>query len=385
MIELLSSAILTFFVGGGAGGAFVLWLLNNPEKADAWLAWGYRNILARLRIGEYGNVATNIQAALNRAGKSLDDEAPGAMPNNMRIEWAKDAQAVEALLREGEIVVTMGYSADRDRNLAVATVAFVSKGLLPRARIYLDRTLMRAVDLVVAKGILWKAATAGAVSHLIDNYVKPEVETQPRLRRDLSLMETLETGGYFSHVFLRQLTFVGNRVFPALPDTAIETEIRGFADFLGQLAMRERGHDVNLSFARSRIRVGVILVARAETKAWGTEAYARRVRISRDRGIEHLYICGRGPDNIELAEQVATQQERAGTLAILGGHRFRDTAKGGDVNAICVACALRLLASEGPPDPSSAVYRVLEEHIPELAQGKMEVVAVARRVGVEAK
>jgi transcription antitermination factor NusA-like protein len=352
---------------------------------DVWVALFHRTVLSRLGLGEYGNVARNIQATLNTASKSLNDEVPDVLPHLMKIEWARTGRAAEGFLRDGEVVVTLAHSSNRDRNLVVATLAYLGQGLLPGARLYVDRTLVRAVDFTVARGIFLANRATSAVSHLIESYVLPEIEKEPNLRADCTLMDRIEAAGLFSHVFLRQLTYLGLKTFPATPDQAIHTEIRDFANFLGQVATREKGQDVNLRFARSRIKANIMLVARAETKVWGTQAYARRVRICQDMGIEHLYICATGAQNIELAQQIATEQEQTGTLDIVQRCHFRYTAKGDDVNAICIVSALRVLTRGAPPDPSSAVYRLLEEHIPELAQAKIEVVAVARRVGVESK
>jgi len=129
-----------------------------------------------------------------------------------------------------------------------------------------------------------------------------------------------------------------------------------------------------------------MLVARQETKLWGTGAYARRVQIDLDRGIEYMYICARRADNISLAKQIADEQEKTGRLRVLGQYPFSQIVEGKEYNAVCIVCAMNLLTRpKAALDPSSVLYRLLEEHIEELRDGRIEVVAIARQQGVKSK
>jgi transcription antitermination factor NusA-like protein len=379
--------VLTF-VGGGTIMAVVvvIWVLNNLEKAQKIVGWFYRTFSWVYKKCEYGNVAINVQATVNTVGAVLDREAPGILPHPMRIEWAKTARAAEAFLRDGQIVVAMDYSPNRDRNLVVSTLAYLGKGLLPRARPYIDKTLMRATDFTVAKGIFMSTRKGLPVQFFFENYVQPEIEKDPRLRDDCTLLDRVESAGFLSRIFLPQLQYVGDKLFPATPDETTQLESRDFARFVEEIATRESGVKSDLTFARSRIRTSVLLVAREETRVFGTAAYARRVKMCLDRGIEHIYICARKAQNISLAEEVATQQEKAGRLTVLARHRFKQTIKGEERSAICIVCAVNLLtAAPGAMDSCGVVYRLLEEHIEEVSYGQIEVMALARQPGVKSK
>lgn len=380
--------VLTFLSGGTVVAVLVIWGLNNLDKVGKIAAWFYRAFSWTHRKWEYGNVATNVQAVVNTVVEALNREAPDTLPHAMKIEWARTAQDVEAFLRDGEIIVTMDYSPNRDRNLVVSTLAYLDKGLLPRARPYIDKILMRATDFTVAKSVFMSAKRSSAISFFFENYLEPEIEEEPLLRDDCTLLDRLQEAGFFSRIFLRQLHHTGAKVFPATPDDATRQESRDFAEFLERIATRERGEEtqVGLTFVRSRIRTSVMLIAREETKVWGTKAYTRRTQINLDRGIEHMYICARGVTNISLAIEVANEQEKAGKLRVLARHNFLQTIEGKEYTAICIVCAMNLLTpSIAALEPSSVLYRLLEEHIEELFDGRIEVVALARQQGVRSK
>lgn len=379
--------VVSFLTGAGGVGALFLWGLKNLDKLETLRAWFYRTFSWAYRKWEYGNVAANIQATVNTVGEFFNRDAGNVLPHAMKIEWAKTAQDAEAFLRNGEIIVTMDYSPNRDRNLVVSTFAYLGKGLLPRARPYIDRTLMRATDFTVAKSIFMSAKPSSAMSFFFENYLEPEIEEDPRLRDDCTLLDKLQEAGFFSRIFLRQLHHTGEKVFPVTPDDATRRESRDFAEFLERIAIKEKGKDVpgGLTFPGSRIRVSVMLVARPETRFWGIWRYARRVEIDLDRGVEHMYICARGADNISLAEEVASEQEKGGKLTVLARHRFSQTIEGEEYNAVCIVCAMNLLVRPKAAEPSSVLYRLLEEHIDELRDGRIEVVALARQQGVKSK
>ena len=70
----------------------------------------------------------------------------------------------------------------------------------------------------------------------------------------------------------------------------------------------------------------------------------------------------------------------------IGRFYYSQLANGREQPAICVVCALNILMR--PPEeaaPSQILMEVLREHIPELADGKIEVVAAARQSGLKSK
>lgn len=380
--------ILSFCGGGGLVALLVYWGLKNLGKVEVLLAWFYRTFSWGHRKWEYGRVATDVQAAVNTVGETINEEAENVLPHAMKVEWAKTAQDAEAFLRDGKIIVTMGYSPNRDRNLVVSTIAYLGKGLLQRSRPYVDKILMRATDFSVAKRIFASTGRSTSMSFFFENYLEPGIDAEPQLQDDCTMLDRLEKAGFFSRVFLKQLSHLGDKAFPTTPDDTIRKESRDFVEFLGDIVTKEKGQPAagGLSFMRSRIRANVMLVAREEARLWGTERFDRRTKICLNSGIEDMYICARGAENISLAEQVASEQERAGRLSLLAVHRYVQVIDDEQLNAICIVCALNLMRRpEAVSDPSDVLFQLLQEHVEELRMGLIEVVALARHPGIKSK
>lgn len=306
--------IITFGVGAITATVIIFWILNNLDKIERLGALIYRTFSWISKKLEYGKISTNIQVAVNSASNEFNEDCPEILPYAMKIKWAKTSQDTETFLRNGEIIVTMDYSRNNDRNLVVSTLAYIEKGLLPIARSYVDETLMRATDFTVAKTIFTSNYGGLSMNYFLQNYLKPEVNNDSQLQNDCTLLDSIHKAGFLSKIYLRQIHHFGNKIYPATPDQATKKESQDFAIFLDKIATRKSGEETNLTFAQSRIRINVLLIAQDETKMWGTSAYLRRIKINLDRGIESTYICARGPDNVSLAQEIATEEEKKGSF-----------------------------------------------------------------------
>ena len=392
MIDEIIINILKYLLRSFGGGVVIttiifILILSNPGKIEKLIALLYRMFSWIHKKFEYGNIATNIQVSVNNVGNKVNKDCPDVLPYAMKIEWAKTAQDTETFLRNGEIIVTMDYYRGYDRNLVVSTLAYLEKGLLPIARPYIDKTLMKATDFTIAKEIFTSSWDGLPMNYFFQNYLDPEMEKDSQLRSDCTLLDNIQKVGLLSKIFLRQIQYFGNKAYPSFPDLTTTQESRDFALFLENIATRKSGADTNLVFVQSRIRTSVLLIAKGETKLlWGAEAYSRRVKINLDRGIEHMYICARGAENVRLAKQVASEEEKASRLKILAKYSFLQTIRKKELRAICIVCAMNLLtAPKVEIDSSSALYRLLEEHVKELRDGQIEVVSMAIQEGIKSK
>ena len=375
----------------GTAGIFIIlffWFLSNLTRLESVVAWFYRKFSWISKRFEYRKLATNIQTIVNASGENLNREVEDILPYAMKIEWAKTVQEAEAFLRNGEIIIMMDYSSNQDRNLVVSTLTYLGKGLLPRARPYIDGILMKAIDYTVAKSVFTSRNQTSATLFFFNEHLQPNIEKEPKLIDDCTLLDKLQETGFFKGVLLGQLKYLGEKAYPTTPGSVTQQESRDFAGFLGKVATKKRGEDIigGLSFIRSKIRASVMLVAREGTKAWGTEAYERRTKINLDRGIEQIYVCARGRDNIRLAEQVVSEQEKAGLLKTLKRYRFLQTIRNTTYNTIFILCSTNLLIpTEAITDSSQELARLLEDHIDEIHNKNIEIVSLARQQGIKSK
>ena len=375
-----------FFIGGG----LVWWIINNPDKVDRIISWLVR-LLSLIPIARqhllHLRLATSLQASVNVAGESINTKAFRLLPYTMKIEWARTGQDAQTFLRDGQVIVRMHPNVDDDHNIVISTIAYLKKGLLPQSRHYVDATLMQATDYSVAKNIFKSAKRDSATEFLIQNVLLPETNKNPQLSNDSIALDNISDLGYFSRIFLIQLYSLGRKLFPATPQKSVSREIRNFLEFLQDIALKRRNEDVNLDFVHPHIRLKVMLVAREETRQRGTFDFVRRIKQAQSDGLEYIYITGFGNDNVRLVELIADSQQKAGRLSILSRYPYeRISSRGNKITAICIVAALNISkAGQDALELPGTLYALLEEHIDELRDGKIEVTGLARKPGILSK
>ena len=387
MNNLIVYLIVSFLGGAGIIILLLLWIVHNIDKYERLLSYLFRGLSFLNKKWASSRAATDLQASINLASREINKQGTNILPHAMKVEFVQKAHEVETFMRKGEIIVTLGRSKDRERDLMVSALAYVKKGLIPNTRAYIDDTMMKATDYTVTRDILISTKRDAAVSLFLQSCLKPEFKAIPTLKDDCLRLEKINKSGFFYHIFLTQLTFYGEKLFPTVPTAAAKNEVRVFAKFLQDIAMRARGEEVNLDFIKTRMRVKVMLIAREESKRSGTFLYRRRIKQAHSDGIEYIYICAWGEENCELAKEVASEQAKTGILSITSANVFKQFFdKGKPITTICVVCAVNLRKS--PEDAFGALgvfAQLLEKHIEEVRDGKVDIVSIAREPGILCK
>jgi transcription antitermination factor NusA-like protein len=379
-------------VGFGAfavGGFFVWWLINNPDKVERIASLVIR-LLSQIPIARqhllYARLGTSLQTTINLASQSINTEAFRILPHTMKIEWAKTGQDAQTFLRDGQVIVRIHPNVDDDHNIVVSTLAYLKKGLIPQARHYVDSTLMQATDFAVAKDIFKAAKRDSASEFLIQNVLLPEANKNPQLADDSTVLDLISNTGFLSPIFLVQLHSLGRRLFPSTPNTRLQHEIRNFLEFLRVIASKKTDEDVNLDFVHSNIRAKVLLVAREEKRLSGTNPFTRSIKHAQSGGLDYVYIAAWGKENVKFADTIAQSQQQAGCLKILSRYVYQRALSVADKTSICIVCALNI--TQGGLDIlglRGTLYSLLEEHVDELRDGKIEITALAREPGILSK
>lgn len=371
----------------------LLYLFKHPEKVDQWASLFYRLlyflfgrwVAARERL-ERSVVASDIQATVNTGVEQLEKQAPGVLPYALKVQWVR-TQDPESFVRDGEVVVRLDRHTAEDRNIVVAAVAYLRMGLLPRARAYVDRSLLAASQFAVAKRILGARRDTGAAEYFFERVLLPSLEKEPDLRGDIDLVDDLDSVGFFTRVFLTEVKHFGERVFPATPGRIMSEEIRAFAAYLRTIATKAREEDVPLTFGGAKIQVANVLVARARTLASvGIDAYIRRIQLHIREGFESIYICGWGEEYIGVVREIVRAIEKGGQLRILRVQEFPIPRHRGAMNrGILVACQTSVSYMARRHERIEMVRRAFIDRVPEISEGEIEILEIAREPEVGTK
>ena len=401
MSETALLKILMWFIPSSTTLALVavlLYLFSHPERFDQWgrLIYRFLGFIAD-HLGRYsasawkyierGRVAWDVQAVVNTVSGTLNQRSPGALPYVLKVEWVKSIDDEMKFVRGGEAIIRLRRHSNRDTNIIKVTLAYLSLGLLPRARLYMDDLLRRSVDCVVAKSIFAAQEDSSVATHFLENVILPEIRKEPRLRDDMDLLDNLEEKGFFTRVFLAEVHQFGERVFPATPNREMTEEIRTFANYLRIIATKETGEYVPLDFDSPRFKVAIVLVAEESHLARvGLGGYIRRIDLLIREGFPTIYVSGWGEEYIGLIRQMVKEIKRSGKLRVVKSEEFPLPPRRGVISrGIMAACHTSNAHFVRLRERNEAVRKVLAKHVPEIRDGEIEIVAIARELGVGTK
>jgi hypothetical protein len=261
-------------------------------------------------------VRWKVEGEINNYRDNMDNEVKGILPFPMKLRWVMSESDVTEYIdpknpQKPVVVVRMKPRAEEDWNLASATLAYVSKGLIPDARIHMKDTLNRAVDFAFSKKLLEEEGEVAAATYLMNQEVTPVLIKNAEMKSDfLKLMEISEE--LLVRVFLREVGTASSR-FSSQPAVSLSDDIVNFLDWSRMLALRETGEELGpkLLFEGQRFRVGCILVANpAVFGTHGSEPYLKRAREHVMNGASAVYVLARG-GNIMIATVVARDIEQS--------------------------------------------------------------------------
>ena len=174
------------------------------------------------------------------------------------------------------------------------------------------------------------------MDYFLHNILMPETNNDEDIREKCQAMEILNAKGLFSRVLLRELQELGRKLYPKTPNGSTYAESAEVIDFLTQIANKPPEEEVELTFRRSNIRIGFILVARMEViSTLGYSPYLKRIESHRNQGTETIYISGLG-DNVPYTKKVAQLAEEQKFGRIVSSDEFKIKGRTRPVPAVCI-------------------------------------------------
>lgn len=388
ILKIILDAAIGLGVGVGVAVAIVLYLFHHPDKFEHWVALFYRALffafsgfpILKRKIDRYA-VAASIQDSVNGACETVNRQSPGTFPHAVRIDWVQ-AESKESFIKRGQVVVRLKHFEDQDKNIVDATLLYLKVGFLPRARHYLDTSLQKGCLYKAALEIFAQNRDSGAYRYFLENEVTPELLSNPDLKYDLEVLDSLDTVGYFTRIFLCEVRHIGEKLVGNIATPAIQQELREFSRFLQAIATKGRNEDVPLSFNGAKIKVALVLVAKRQVILFrGITPYVNRImRLVRD-GYDSIYIAGWGD---EFAGQIEGIKGELSSLSVklLRRYVYKINTQTKAVLLVCQSdrsyIAKQLLLQK-------EVEKVMRNIIPEVASGAVEIVSVSRVHGVGSK
>lgn len=282
--------LLLAVIGGSALTAtiVILAVLKNPEKVEIWVSWLWRGLRYITKKAEYGYVAADVSGNLNaHLRKHLSEEIEGISIPRIAIRWTNSAQSISAE-SPGTLIVRMHPHQDRSVNILNASMAVTPRIVVPTIRSQLLPEQSQSIDLQLCRRLAQETSATAVTSYRL-SILDPAIANLPGIVPILEEFQGMDLAGIFLSIFLQELTKLAAQFgLDQLPGLA--QEVSRFSKFLQEIGQRSPGDQSDLSFIGQYIKVNILLVARAETRAKGIGPYRARVTMELARGADSFYV-----------------------------------------------------------------------------------------------
>jgi hypothetical protein len=298
------------------------------QGAGAWVARG----LSFWKSNEKKAVSLRIEKTLNSVQNEIDREAKGVIPYSAKVEWIDKPSYLDT--SEEIVVIRMKEHEENPRNVAFAVVDYVTKGMIPFSRLYIERPIQTAVDTTMIRRMLHERDES-ALDYYLTNVLSKKKDDE-ELQRYLKVLDNLEQQGLFTRIYLEEVKEVGLKMYPMEDQYAVR-ETKEMLKHLDILARRKQGQKGAANpYIGKRIKVAYILIAESERLLFeGSKPQVQYGLKCLENGCEAIYLLSRGAKT-KYGREVANELARKGNMRIVSSSEYEQTWEKGKTKTLCV-------------------------------------------------
>jgi hypothetical protein len=307
------------------------------QGAGAWIARG----LSFWKTGEKSAVALKIQQSLNSAQEEINDEAKGIIPYPAKVEWIDKPSYLDT---DAEVVVIrMKEHEENPRNVAYAVVDYITKGMIPFSRLYVDIPIQTAIDSTMVKKILLERDQS-ALDYFLMNVLNKKMNEE--IQKYMKIMNNLNEHGLFTRVYLEELKELGLELYPIEDQYALR-ETKELLVQLNALASRKSGERKGAEpYIGKRIKVGYLLIADPSRLLMeGSKPYLQHALQCIEKGAKVIYLLSRGVNN-KPSRQLADEIAKKCNMKIVNLAEFEEIIENKKMRALCIELRSERLSQE---------------------------------------
>lgn len=275
-----------------------------------------------------------IEGPCSKALRKFSSEFPDLDVPDLKVSWVNEENLKTKLL-EGKAIIKLKFDNDNTRNIVKATTIYVKDAFLIHAKNYISPSFRNALDFSVTKKILLQIADKNK-AQLITHFIDENSSHEPDVFEKCERIEEIDDNGLFTRILLRELNSFGNNLLGRTQKTEYANEAEEFLKFIRNIATRDFDDDTPLTFPKTNINIGVVLVAKSETyHNYGVAPYLRRIKLGLTQGIKTFYLLARS-EKVEILKSVANDLIQSGDFYLVNQAKEYKDYKGREAICYCL-------------------------------------------------
>ena len=299
------------------------------------------------------SIQNELKGRVLKASKIMHKEIDSVLPYDVKIEWVKN-QSRESFIKNNNVIVCMDHKRTKDENVVYALNEYVANGLLPKARTYIDRYVLKSSQLVMTRKLLLLTYKKG-LDYYLEHVLGKSLKEDPEIEELVGQLISLDEGGLFVQILLREILNQSKLVYGRAPNDLFKIEVKDLIQFLYGIAIRGAGEDSKLNYCTSYFKIAIILVANSITyNRFGDQAYIWRFDENLRKGVESVYLLARGTKKKAIAKQVA-EELKNNRISIKNTKEFNYLGRykdGKEYTGVCICFEIVSVGEESSIKPA---------------------------------
>jgi hypothetical protein len=283
-------------------------------------------------------IAKDIRSRILKVSKEVTKEVKDIMPYDLKICWVKETN-FQSFVEGNQVIVRMNNKhTTKTKNVVYALSQYVENGLMPKARNYIDKSIIKCADLVMTRKLLITCYEEG-LNDFDKNYLSPVMHNNADMENDIRNLMKLDEAGLFVRILLKEFMEQSQKIYPQMPDPCLIAESSEFVRFLYNVVTKETGDYTDLIMNREYFKVGVIILFKEEILSnYGYAPYITRAFSNFGLGIQKVYLLADTATKSTIAREIAIQiKDRDLRVKKVNYHPYKRKLSNGKVlRGICI-------------------------------------------------
>lgn len=271
---------------------FVIFLfLTNPVLVERLHIFGLA-ILRTFKWARRLHTSRSFQLDIKSKSKELNKEIGiDILPHDIKVKLVRNTTR-ESFIKNGKVIVKLDDHEDRNRTVALATLNYVDKGLLPEARNYMPNEILESSCLLITHRLLTNN-NPETLNFFISDILANVFKEKPLVEDKFKYLKALDDGAFFLQILIPELWEVGKIFYPNIPDEELlKEEVEELITFLYEIAVNNEELPP-LNYKSKLFSIKIIIVGKYEKLAErGIDDYSKRVLESISMDFHRIYLLG---------------------------------------------------------------------------------------------
>jgi hypothetical protein len=289
--------------------------LHYQEEIQKYSVFFWKIIGIFWKKAEKKIVSNDIESRVNKFTKSLKQEMANFEPIGVQIQWVEEGESPSEFFSDGRLIIRMREHQNQNKNFVYASMVFISKAVLTKAKRYISKTQKESLDLFIGKKLFEKEKPQ-IIDQFFEDFFSPKMDVE-KIGELVEKYTVLDKTALFFPVLVQELTFLGEKVFWKRRDDIIITEVNRLIGFLEDYANREVGvEELPKYFDGVYCRCSIVIIGKYfRRELRNIDLYTNHIDSLTSQKIENVYIIGpASKDNVEFIDKIVRNIEQRGLL-----------------------------------------------------------------------